>query len=94
MARVIAAHHPLAVHKSKRVLDDWAYSDAAFEAEFEASKACYEEGSALTGPKSFKGAGKTHHSLKTSWSRGDGDWIVGPLWRLSARPGMPASTSS
>ncbi len=59
MARVIAAHHPLAVRKSKRVLDDWAYSDAAFEAEFEASKACYEEGSALTGPKSFKGAGKT-----------------------------------
>jgi methylglutaconyl-CoA hydratase len=59
MARVIAAYSPLAVRKSKRVLDDWAYSDAAFEAEYEASKACYEEGSALAGPKSFKGKGAT-----------------------------------
>ncbi|KAB2877605.1 MAG: enoyl-CoA hydratase/isomerase family protein [Pseudorhodoplanes sp.] len=59
MARVIAAHHPLAVRKSKRVLDDWAYSDAAFEAEYEASKACYQEGGALAGPKSFKRDGKT-----------------------------------
>jgi enoyl-CoA hydratase/carnithine racemase len=58
VAHVIAAHQPLAVRQSKRVLDDWAYDDAAFEAEYEASKACYEEGSALAGPKSFKRAGK------------------------------------
>jgi enoyl-CoA hydratase/carnithine racemase len=59
MAAVIASHHPLAIRKSKRVLDDWAYDDAAFEAEYDASKACYEEGSALAGPKAFKRDGTT-----------------------------------
>ncbi len=53
-AATIAGHAPVAVRQSKRVLDDWAYSDAAFEAEFEASKACYADGSALAGPRDFK----------------------------------------
>lgn len=54
MARTIAGHAALAVRQSKRVFDQWAYSEAAFEFEFEASKACYEEGSALRGPQNFK----------------------------------------
>lgn len=55
LAEVVAAHQRLAVRQSKRVLDDWAYRDEAFEAEFDASKACYDAGSALEGPKGFKG---------------------------------------
>ncbi|MDP6175119.1 MAG: enoyl-CoA hydratase-related protein, partial [Rhodospirillales bacterium] len=54
MAQTIARHAPLAVRQSKRVFDEWAYDDAAFEFEYEASKACYEEGSAMAGPGTFE----------------------------------------
>ncbi|MBO31755.1 MAG: enoyl-CoA hydratase [Rhodospirillaceae bacterium] len=54
LANTIAGHSPLAVQQSKKVYDTGAYSEEAFEFEYQASIECYTNGDAMTGAKGFK----------------------------------------
>ena len=54
LAAEIANHSPLALRQAKKAIDVGADVSAAFEYEFEVSKACYYAGDALAGPEKFR----------------------------------------
>jgi methylglutaconyl-CoA hydratase len=54
LATEIANNSPLAVRQAKKAIDGGADVSAAFDYEFEVSKACYYAGDAMAGPGKFK----------------------------------------
>ncbi len=54
LATEIAKNSPLAVRQAKKAIDGGADVSAAFDYEFEVSKACYFAGDAMAGPGKFK----------------------------------------
>jgi enoyl-CoA hydratase/carnithine racemase len=54
LATEIANNSPLAVRQAKKAIDGGADVSAAFDYEFEVSKACYFAGDAMAGPGKFK----------------------------------------